>query len=64
MTLDEVRKEWPVLRTAFLMAEELYQETNPGSAADLGIGPTFDELLDVSRRYLATRVVPLEAGGV
>ncbi len=63
MTLEEVRKEWPVLRTAFLMAEELHQETNPGSAADLGIGPTFDELLDVSRRYLDSRVVPLEVGG-
>ena len=35
MTLDEVRKEWPVLRTAFLMAEELFQATHPGSAADL-----------------------------
>jgi SOS-response transcriptional repressor LexA len=63
MTLEEVRKEWPVLRTAFLMAEELFQETNPGSAAELGIGPTFDELLDVSRRYLDSRVVPLAAGG-
>ncbi|MFA5786966.1 MAG: DEAD/DEAH box helicase family protein [Actinomycetota bacterium] len=63
MTLDEVRREWPVLRTAFLMAEELHQETNPGSAAELGIGPTFDELLDVSRRYLDSRVVPLEVGG-
>lgn len=63
MTLEEVRKEWPVLRTAFLMAEELYQETNPGAAAELGIGPTFDELLDVSRRYLGTRVVPLEVAG-
>ena len=64
MTLEEVRKEWPVLRTAFLMAEELYQETNPGSAGELGIGPTFDELLDVSRRFLDSRVVPLEAGGL
>ena len=64
MTLDEVRKEWPVLRTAFLMAEELYQETNPGAAADLGIGPTFDELLDVSRRYLGSQVITLEAGEV
>jgi type III restriction enzyme len=63
MTLEEVRKEWPVLRTAFLMAEELHQDTNPGSAADLGIGPTFDELLDVSRRYLESRVVPMEVGG-
>jgi SOS-response transcriptional repressor LexA len=64
MTLEEVRKEWPVVRTAFLMAEELFQETNPGAAADLGIGPTFDELLDVSRRYLDSRVVTVEAGGV
>ncbi len=64
MTLEEVRNEWPVLRTAFLMAEEMYQEMNPGAAADLGVGPTFDELLDVSRRYLDTRVVPMEAGGV
>ncbi|KAB2922174.1 MAG: hypothetical protein F9K22_12345 [Bacteroidetes bacterium] len=64
MTLEEVRKEWPVLRTAFLMAEELYQETNPGSAGELGIGPTFDELLDVSRQFLDSRVVPLESGGL
>lgn len=64
MTLEEVRKEWPVLRTAFLMAEELYQETSPGVAAELGIGPTFDELLDVSRRYLDSRVATLEVGGV
>jgi type III restriction enzyme len=64
MTLEEVRKEWPVLRTAFLMAEELHQATNPGSAGDLGIGPTFDELLDVSRRYLDARVVALDVGGL
>ncbi|MCB9898692.1 MAG: DEAD/DEAH box helicase family protein [Planctomycetes bacterium] len=64
MTLEEIRKEWPVVRTAFLMAEELFQETNPGAAADLGIGPTFDELLDVSRRYLDSRVVTMEAAGV
>jgi hypothetical protein len=63
MTLEEVRREWPVLRTAFLMAEELFQETNPGAAAELGIGPTFDELLDVCQRYLGSRVIPLEAGG-
>lgn len=64
MTLEEVRREWPVLRTAFLMAEELYQETNPGAAGELGVGPTFDELLEVSRRYLDSRVVALEAGGL
>ena len=64
MTLEEVRKEWPILRTAFLMAEEMYQEMSPGAAADLGVGPTFDELLDVSQRYLGTRVLPMEADGV
>jgi SOS-response transcriptional repressor LexA len=64
MTLTEVRKEWPVLRTAFLAAEELYQTTNPGSAGELGIGPTFDELLEVCRRYLETRVVPLAIDGL
>ncbi|MBX3349008.1 MAG: DEAD/DEAH box helicase family protein [Nitrospira sp.] len=63
MTLEEFRKEWPLLKTSFLMAEELFDATNPGSAADLGIGPTFDELLDLSRRYLNSRVRPLEADG-
>lgn len=64
MTLEEVRNEWPVLRTAFLMAEEMYLEMNPGSAMDRGEGPTFDELLEVSRRYLDKRVVPLAADGL
>ncbi|MGQ0656775.1 MAG: DEAD/DEAH box helicase [Chromatiales bacterium] len=56
LTLEEFRREWPLLRTAFLLAQELYEKTNPGGAADLGIGPTFDELLDVSRQYLDHRV--------
>jgi type III restriction enzyme len=64
MTLEEFRKEWPMLHTAFLLAEELFQETNPGTTADLGIGPTFDELLDLSRRYLEDRVVPLALDGL
>ena len=63
MTLDEFRKEWPVLKTAFFLAEELFDATNPGSAADLAIGPTFDELLDVVRRYLDTRVISLQVAG-
>jgi type III restriction enzyme len=57
MTLGEFRREWPLLRTSFLLAEELFDATNPGSAAELGIGPTFDELLDVSREYIQTRVI-------
>ena len=56
MTLDEFRREWPLLRTSFLLAQELYEATNPGSAAELGIGPTFDELLEVTREYIQTRV--------
>jgi len=63
MTLNEFRNEWPILKTSFLMAEELFDATNPGAAADLGIGPTFDELLEVSRRFLDTRVRALEVDG-
>jgi type III restriction enzyme len=63
MTLEDVRREWPLLKTSFLIAEELFEATNPGSAADLGIGPTFDELLDLSRRYLGARVLAPEVSG-
>jgi len=63
LTLDEFRREWPLLKTAFLMAEELFEATNPGAAADLGIGPTFDELLELSRRFLGSRVRALSAEG-
>lgn len=64
ITLDEFRAEWPVLRSAFQLAADLYDETNPGSASELNYGPTFEELLDVSRRYLESRVEPLVAAGL
>lgn len=57
MTLDEFRREWPLLRTAFLLAQELFEATNPGISVDLGIGPTFDELLELTRHYLESRVM-------
>ncbi|HET6202951.1 MAG TPA: S24 family peptidase [Planctomycetota bacterium] len=63
LTLDEFRAESPVLKTVFLLSSELFDATNPGSAADLGIGPTFDELLNVARRYVDSRVVPLTWDG-
>ncbi len=63
MHLEEFRAEWPTLRSAFQIAEELHQQTNPGAAAELGIGPTFEELLEVSRRYVDRRVVTIEVGG-
>jgi type III restriction enzyme len=56
MTLDEFRREWPTLRTAFYMAQELWEMENPGSASELGIGPTFEELLELTRAYVDTRV--------
>lgn len=64
LTLEEFRRESPLLKTAFMLAQELFDSTNPGSAADLCIGPTFDELLDLCRRYLDSRVAPLAADGM
>jgi type III restriction enzyme len=64
MRLEEFRSEWPTLRSAFRIAEELYQQTSPGSAAELGIGPTFEELLQVSLRYVDERIETMEVGGV
>ncbi|MBI4468787.1 MAG: DEAD/DEAH box helicase family protein [Acidobacteria bacterium] len=63
MHLEEFRAEWPTLRSVFRIAEELFQQTNPGEATELGIGPTFEELLEVSRRYVDRRVVTMEVGG-
>ena len=55
-SLDEFRREWPMLKTAFYLAQELFEKTNPGTAADRGEGPTFDELIEVTRDYLEHRV--------
>lgn len=64
MRLEEFRSEWPTLRSSFRIAEELYQQTSPGSAAELGIGPTFEELLQVSLRYVGERVETMEVDGI
>jgi type III restriction enzyme len=63
MHLEEFRAEWPTLRSVFRIAEELHQQTNPGEATELGIGPTFEELLEVTRLYVERRVVTMEVGG-
>ena len=55
MTLDRFRVEWPLLRTAFQVAQDLHEAANPGSASELGLGPTFEELLDLAQRYLDHR---------
>ncbi|HYN40324.1 MAG TPA: hypothetical protein VE129_01000, partial [Thermoanaerobaculia bacterium] len=58
LTLEEFRAEWPVLKSEFLLAQELFDRTSPSKAADLGYGPTFEELLEVVRLYVAQRVLP------
>jgi type III restriction enzyme len=63
MHLEEFRAEWPTIRSAFRIAEELYQQTNPGSAEELNIGPTFEELMEVTQRYVTQRVVTMEVDG-
>lgn len=52
MTLDQFRAEWPMLRTAFQTARDLYDVANPGTTSEIACGPTFEELLDVTQRYL------------
>jgi len=56
MTLERFREEYPLLKTTFMVASELLEATSPSGSEDLGIGPTFDELLEVADRYLNTRV--------
>lgn len=64
MELEEFRREWPVLRSVFRIACELYQRTNPGSAEELGIGPTFEDLLEVVQRYVNQRLETMDVGGL
>ena len=52
LTLAEFRSDFPLMRTAFLVAEELFQRTNPGLASATGMGPSFEELLEFARTYL------------
>ncbi len=56
MNLDRFRAEYPLLRSKFIFASELFEATNPNVATDLGIGPTFEELLEVASEYVDQRV--------
>lgn len=64
LNLDDFREEYPLMKTAFMTANELFDLTNPGSASELGIGPTFDETLEVVQSYLGSRIALLEKDGV
>ncbi|MDQ3964634.1 MAG: DEAD/DEAH box helicase family protein [Actinomycetota bacterium] len=56
MTVEEFRKEFPVVRSTFILARELLESTHPDGDTDSGTGPTFEELLDFVSEYLAHRV--------
>jgi type III restriction enzyme len=56
MTLEKFREEYPLLRSKMIFARELFEATNPGEAAALGTGPTFDELFELADDYVETRV--------
>lgn len=58
MTLEQVRTEWPLLKTAFLVAQELYDAMSSSRDGGLEMGPTFDELVEVAKGYLEARVKP------
>ena len=56
LNVNEFRGEWPLLRTEFFLSRDLFERLSPGELIDQGFGPTFDELLEVTRRYVDTRV--------
>ncbi|MDG6912601.1 MAG: DEAD/DEAH box helicase family protein [Nitrososphaerota archaeon] len=56
LTLAEFRADFPLMRTAFMVAKELYERTNPDFAASTGVGPSFDELLEFSKTYLEEKL--------
>ncbi len=55
MTLDRFRAEYPLLRSKFIFARELFEATNPGGSG-LQIGPTFEEVLEVASDYVDRRI--------
>jgi type III restriction enzyme len=56
MTLDQFRDEWPLVRTAFQLAQEIYENTNTEQDGKEGFGPTFEELVEVTQRYVERRI--------
>jgi type III restriction enzyme len=61
MTLEQFRAEYPLLRSKMIFARELFEATNPGSAEALGIGPTFEELLEFASAYVDLKVTAVGA---
>jgi type III restriction enzyme len=55
MTLDEFRREYPLLRTCFMLAKELHDSVAAESGGIM-TGPTFEEVLAFVTRYVEERV--------
>ena len=55
LDISEFRREWPLLRSAAELAKDVWEATNVGTGNEL-YGPTFDELFDLARVYVETRV--------
>lgn len=56
LTIGEFRREWPLLRSAAELARDVWDATNVGGEGNELYGPTFDELFDLARLYVETRV--------
>ena len=56
MTLEEFRRENPLMRTVFRAAGELLDAMTTDLPEGVQVGPTFEELLDVVREYMDCRV--------
>jgi type III restriction enzyme len=56
MTLDQFRADYPLLRSTFELARDLYELTHPPEDLQLDVGPTFDEILAFATAYVDRRV--------
>lgn len=56
MTFNKFREEYPLLKSAFLVANEILERTNPGLDEGLAVGPVFDELIEITLDYFARRL--------
>jgi type III restriction enzyme len=56
MTLDEFRRDYPLLRSMFVLARELHDAVTPADGEALSVGPTFEEVLDFVKAYFERRV--------
>jgi type III restriction enzyme len=56
LTLEQFRREYPLLRSKFILARDLFEVVSAEMDGGLRTGPTFDEVLDLVGRYVDKRV--------